>query len=98
VRGLAVVAALPDRSDGMDHETGREREALGGAGVPCGAATEPAACFFQARPGGPENRAADPAAAGQGVVGRVDDRIDVSGGEVAIDHGQVRVSLQSYGF
>ena len=82
--GLAGVAALPDRPDGVDHEAGGELEARGGLGVAEGAAAEARGTPRAAR--GPAARwmaPSTPPPPSSDGVGGVDDGVDVLGGDVA---------------
>jgi len=84
--GLAAVAAAPDRPHGVDHVAGREIAAAGNDGRAGGAAV---GIFLVGL--GHDRRTAtavdgpvDAAPAGQAAVGRVDDRIDLLEGDVAL--------------
>ena len=73
---LAVAAAVPDRSDGMNHMPCRQPIAAGDLGVAGLAAMKRAAFGEQLRPGGAMDRAIDAAAAEQRRVGGVDDGVN----------------------
>ena len=81
--GLAGVAALPDRPDGVDHEAGREVEAAGGLGVAEGATAELTARLEQAGSRRPVDGTVDPAPAQKGRVRGIHDGMDVFGDDVA---------------
>jgi ATP-dependent Clp protease ATP-binding subunit ClpB len=79
------------RPDGVDHPPRRQVSAAGRHGRPnrkaprvC-RAPHLAALGQQTRPGSAVDRSVDPAAAEQGAVGGVDDRVDPLGGDVALN-------------
>ena len=84
-RRLALAAAVPDRAHGVDHVTGRQSVALGDPGLAGRAAADFSAFVQELGPGGTVDRAVDPAAAEQTLVGRIDDRINRLAGDVALD-------------
>ena len=84
-RVLAVAAAMPDRTHGMDDMPRWQPVSLGDLGVAGGAAAEGAALREQFRPGGAVDRAVDPAAAEQRLVRGVDDGINAERGDVGGD-------------
>ena len=88
--GLARAPALPDGPDGVDHEPGRQVERRRGLGVAEGAAPEAPARLDQLGAGGPVDGPVDTPAPQERGVGRVDDRVDVLGGDVAQDDLEVR--------
>ena len=73
---LAFAAALPDRTDGMNHMLCRQPVTMGDLGVAGLAATKRAAFGEQPRPGGAMDCAIDPTAAEQRGVRGVDDGIN----------------------
>jgi hypothetical protein len=81
-----VVAAAPDRPDGVDHMARRQVVALGDARLAGRAAADPLALLEQPRPGRAVDCAVDPAAAAQALIGGVDDRVDLLPSDVALDH------------
>ena len=93
---LAAVAALPDRSHGVDDVPGRQTVALGDFGVPGRAAAEAAAFSQKIRSGGPVNRAVDPSAAKQRVVRCIDDGVDIQRRDVGDDDFILRRADLSY--
>ena len=74
---LVARAAVPDRSDRMDHVPGLEPVSAGDLGRPGVAAAERPAFRQQLRPGRAMDRAVDPAAAEQRRVRRIHDGVDV---------------------
>ena len=83
--GLAAVAAVPHRPDGVDDPAGGEAEARRGPGVAGGAAPERGAGIGEPGTGRGEDGAADAAAAGQAGVGGVHDGVGGLAGDVAPD-------------
>ena len=82
----------------MDHEAGREVEPAGGLGVTERAAAELPAGLEQPGAGGPVDGAVDAAPTEERRVGRVDDGVDVLGGDVAehdLEMGPTRRSVGS---
>ena len=75
-RRFAVLSVAPDGADGVDDVPGRETEAGGDFGLPCGAAVQGTTVGQQLRPGGAVNGSVDSAAAQEGIVGGVDDGVD----------------------
>ena len=73
---FAPVAAMPDRTDGMDHMPGRQPITPGDFGIAGLAAAKRAAFGKQFRPGRAMDRAVDPAAAEQRGIGGVDDGVN----------------------
>jgi len=73
---LTGAAAVPDRTDGMDHMPRRQRISIGDLGVAGGAAIEAAARGEQVRTCGAMDRAVDSAAAEQRAIGGIDDRVE----------------------
>ena len=67
----------------MDHEAGGQVEGRGGLGVAEGAAAQLPAGLEQLGTGGTVDGAVDAPAAEQRRVGRIDDRVDVFGDDVA---------------
>src|SRR3954453_2368821 len=87
---LAVMTALPDRSNRMDHMPRRQTVALGDFGVSGGAAVELTAYGQQFRPSSSMDRAVDTATAQQRRVGRVDDGVNAQCSNVGNDNFQAR--------
>lgn len=79
------IAAMPDRSDGVDHVPRRQAVSSGDLGIAGLATVKPAAFGQQFRAGGPVDRAIDPTAAEQGFVGGVDDGVNAQACDVADD-------------
>ena len=81
-----MVAALPDRPDGMQHPARRQVVAAGRHRGPgrrsVGVALHE--LLEHPRSGGAMDRSVDPAAAAQRLVGRVGDRVEPLGGDVAV--------------
>lgn len=71
-----ALAAMPDRTDGMDHVFGRQPVSAGDLGIAGVAATERAAFVEQLRARGTVDGAINTAAAQQRRVGRVDDGVN----------------------
>ena len=82
---LAAAPAVPDRTNGMDDELGRQPISPGEPGFAGRAPSQQAAFLEQLSPRGAVDRAIDTAAAEQGRVGRVDDRVDGERGDVSLD-------------
>src|ERR1035437_2009646 len=89
--GLALGAALPYRSDGVNDVFGREAVAARDLGAPGGAAPQRAALGEQFRSGGAVDRAVHAAAAQERVVGGVDDGIYRQSGDVGFDRDELVV-------
>src|SRR5262249_46684257 len=79
---LAALAAAIDRADRVDHEARLEPVAARQLRIAGLAAAERAALREQLLAGRAVDRAVDPTAAQQAGVRRVDDRVDVEGGDV----------------
>src|ERR1700722_4429277 len=82
---LALVAALPDRTDGMDHIPRREQIAACDFGVAGRAAMERAAFRQKLRPRRAMDRAIDAAATEQRRIGGVDDGVNAQGRDIGDD-------------
>ena len=82
-RGLAALAAPPDRADRVHDVTRRQPPRRGRLRVAGGAAAEQAALREDRGPARPVDRAVHAAAAEQRLVGRVHDRVDHLLGDVA---------------
>ena len=87
---FTLAAAVPDRTNGMDHMRRRQPITPGDFGVASAAAMERAAFRQQLRPGRAVDRAIDPAAAKQRGVGGVDNGIDAQASDVGDDDLQPR--------
>ena len=77
--------ALPDRADGVDHETGGEVEAAGGLGVAERAPAELTAGLAQSGAGGPVDGAVDAAAAEKRRIRGIYHGMDVFSDDVTED-------------
>jgi len=84
---LAVLAVVPDRADGVNDPSGREFVAFGDFGLARDAAAECAAFRQQFRPGRPMDGAIHAAAAQQGRVGRIHNRLHAPLRDVTGDDG-----------
>ncbi len=73
---FACVAAVPDRTDGMNHVPRRQAVPPGDLGTACLATVEGAAFREKSAPGRPVDGAIDAAPAEQGRIGRVDDGVN----------------------
>lgn len=82
---LAMAATVPDRADGVDHMPRRQPVAAGDPGIPGVAAAERAAFGEQFGAGRAMDSTVDAAAAEQGRIGGIDDRIDGERGDVGDD-------------
>lgn len=83
---LIGIAALPDRADRMD-DVARFQAITGGEfRLTRGAAAEAPAFRQQFRPGGVVDGTVDTAAAKQGRIRRVDDRVDIERRDVSLDN------------
>jgi len=69
-----------------DHVTGAQLKARRDPRLTGRTAADLPACFQQLRPGGAVDRAVNPAAAQQPLVGGIHDRIDGQGGDVTLNH------------
>jgi hypothetical protein len=82
--GLVFAAPPPDRPDRVNDEAGREVEAVGDHGVAGRTLTDGAArCVQPIGTRGAVDGPIDASAPAQLVVGRVDDRVDLLGRDVA---------------
>ena len=79
------MAAVPDRTDGMNHMPRRQPVSPGDFGAAGLAAMERAALGEQLRPRGAMDRAIDAAPAEQGRVGGVDDGVNAQGCDIGDD-------------
>ena len=70
----------------MDDMPGEQSMAAGDFGAACRAAAEGAALGQQSGAGGAMNGPVDSAAAEEGLVGGVDDGIDIEAGDVALNY------------
>ena len=89
-RVLAVAAAMPDRSDGMNDMSRRKPVAMGDLGVAGLAATKRAAFGEQPGPGCAMDRAIDSAAAQQRAIRGVDDGVNAQCGDIGDDDFEPR--------
>ena len=89
---LARVAAVPDRTDGMDHVPGRQPISAGDFGIAGRAAIQRAAFGKQFGPGRAMDRAIDAAAAEQRRIRGVDDGVNAQRGDVGNDDFQPRLA------
>ena len=89
---LARVAAVPDRTDGMDHMLRLEPIPAGDLGVAGRAAIQRAALGKQFGAGGAMDRAIDAAAAEQRRIRGVDDGVNAQCGDVGNDDFQPRLA------
>ena len=87
---LATAAAIPDRTDGMNHMPRRKPVTTGDPRVAGPAAVERTAFGQQPGPGRAMDGAIDATAAEQGTVGGVDDGVNAKRGEVGNDDFQPR--------
>ena len=87
---FALVAAMPDRADGMDHMPRRQPISLGDLGVAGLAAMKRAAFGQEVRPRRAMDRTIDTAPAEQRRIRRVDDRVNAKRGDVGDDDFQPR--------
>jgi hypothetical protein len=87
---LALVAALPHRSDSMDHMARRQPISSGDLGIAGRTAAERSALREQLRSGRTMDRAIDASAAKQRVVSGVDDGIDSQCRDVGNDDFEPR--------
>ena len=83
---LALVAAVPDRADGVDDVAGGEVVAAGDARLAGGAAAKGPALGYQLGAGGAVNGAVDAGPAKERGLGRVDDGSADLRGDVAFDN------------
>jgi hypothetical protein len=88
-------AVAPARADRVDDVLRGQVVAGGEPGVAGRAAAELAALGEQALAGAAVDRAVDPAAAEQAGVGRVDDRVDLQRGDVALEDASGRIFSRS---
>ena len=86
---LALFPVAIDRPDGMNHVTGLQSIAFRDLGLAGRAAVQATAFGQEPRPGGPMDRAVDPAAAQQAVVGCVNDGVDIQCRDVGLQDGDV---------
>ena len=84
---LAIASSAPYGADGVDHPASGKVVAFRYLGVACFTASQCPAFSQQTRPGGPVNCSVHSAPAEQGVVGGVDDGVDVQRGDVSLDDG-----------
>lgn len=82
---LAVAAIVPDRADRVDHMARRQPVTAGDLGIAGVATAERAAFGKQFGAGSAMDGAVDTAAAEQGCIGGVDDRVDGERGDVGND-------------
>ncbi len=82
---LAMAAAVPDRADDVDHMARRQPVTAGDPGIAGVAAAERFTFGEQFGTGRAMDRTVDTAAAEQGGVGGVDDRVDGERGDVGDD-------------
>jgi hypothetical protein len=82
---FAGLAALPDRADRVNDMPRGQPVASGNLGVSGGAAVQRATLREQLRPGNAMNRAVYAAAAEQGLIRRVDDRINAQRRDIGDD-------------
>ena len=87
---FAVAAAIPDRTDGVDHMPRRKPVSAGDLGVARRAAIERAAFGEQFGPGGAMDRAIDAAPAEQRRIRGVDDGVNAQGRDVGNDDFEPR--------
>jgi hypothetical protein len=92
---LPTIAAVPDRSDGMDHMPRWKEISLGDLGVAGLATVELTALSQQLGPGRIMDRAIDAASAEQGRVRRVDDGVNAQRGDVGNNDFQPRLADQA---
>ena len=91
--GFSLVAAVPDRADGVEDELGGETEAEGRFGVAGVASVELAAGFQELWTGGAVDCSVDASASAQGVIGGVDDGVDGEAGDVSVMDFQVHLCM-----
>ena len=87
---LAPVAALPDRTDGMNHMPGRKLVSPGDLGAAGLAAIQGAALGQQPQAGRAMDGAIDATTAEQGIIGGVDDGVNAKRGDVGNDDFEPR--------
>ncbi len=87
---FAGVAAMPDRSDGMNHMLGRQPISFGDLGVAGGTTMQCAAFGKQFGAGGTMDSAIDAAAAEQRRIGGVDDGVNAQCRDIGNDDFQPR--------
>ncbi|GKQ55879.1 hypothetical protein BRSPCE3_67340 [Bradyrhizobium sp. Ce-3] len=89
---LSTVAAIPDRTNGMDHVLRREPITLGDLGITRCAAVECSTLVKQFGPGRVVDRAVDAAAPKQRGIGRVDDGVNAERRDVGNDDVEPRLA------
>ena len=89
---FAVAAAIPHRTNRMDHVPGLETIPFGDLGIAGRATMQRTAFGQQLRPRGPMNRAIDPTAAEQRRFGGVDDGVNAKRCNISDDDFQPRVA------
>ena len=89
---FARVAAVPNRTDGVNHIPGRKAIAFGDFSVAGGAATKRAAFGKQLGTGGPMNRTIDAATTEQRRIGGVDDGVNAQCRDIGNDDFEPRLA------
>lgn len=89
---LAMTAAVPHRTDSVNHVPRRQPEPGSDLGVASGAATERTASGQQLRTGRTMNGTIDTAATQQRAVRRIDDGIDGQRGDIGDDDVEGRLT------
>jgi len=85
--GFPVLAIPPDRTDRVDNVPGWQPVARSDPGLPSRATAERTAFLQQLGTGCPVDRTIHPAAAQEGLVGRVNDGVHPEGGDIGTNGG-----------